>query len=372
MVSPNMSDTEDPIDPLAPRRNPGLVGHAAAERLLADTHRAGRLPHAILIGGPRGIGKATLAFRFARWLLAGGGAEEGPSLFGDAPVATDLHLDLEHPVYRRVAASGHADLMTVERGWDKARKRLRGEIVVDDIREISHFLHLTSAEGGWRIVVIDGADEMNRNGANALLKILEEPPKGTLLLLVCHAPGRLLPTIRSRCRRLTLEPLAGDEVEALIRAHEPGLAAADIVALAALSGGSIGRALDLHRAGGLALYRKLIALLTQLPRPDGPALHQLADSLARADAADAYHTFVDLLLNWLEQAVTILAAGDDGSEIVAGEAALRARLAATARLDRWVDVWDNLRGGFARTDDLTLDRKQAVIEAFMALAAPFG
>lgn len=373
MVSPIMSESEDQIDPLAPRRNPGLVGHAAAERMLADTQRAGRLPHAILIGGPRGIGKATLAFRFARWLLAGGGKGEGEaSLFGDAPVAHDLFLDPESPVFRRVAAGGHADLMTVERGWDKARKRLRGEIVVDDIREISHFLHMTSAEGGWRVVVIDGADEMNRNGANALLKILEEPPHGTVLLLVCHAPGRLLPTIRSRCRRLILEPLAGDEVESLIRVHEPGLPAADVAALAALSGGSIGRALDLSRAGGLDLYRRLIGLLTQLPRPDATALHQLADSLARADAADAYHTFVDLLLNWLEHNVTTLAAGDDGAEIVPGEAALRARLAQTARLDRWVDVWDNLRHGFARTDDLTLDRKQAVIEAFMALAAPFG
>ncbi len=369
MVSGRMNDTEDHVDALAPRRNPGLVGHAAAERMLVDTQRTGRLPHAIIIGGPRGIGKATLAFRFARWLLAGGGQA---SLFGDMPVVQDLHLDPGNPVYRRVAASGHADLMTVERGWDKARKRLRGEIVVEDIREISHFLHLTSAEGGWRIVVIDGADEMNRNGANALLKILEEPPHGALLLLVCHAPGRLLPTIRSRCRRLILQPLAQDEVRSLILAHEPAMAEVDVVALAELSGGSIGRALDLYSAGGLELYRVLIGLLTQLPRMDVPALHQLADRLAKTDAHDAYHTFVDLLLNWLEHVVTTLAAGDDGGEIVPGEAALRRRLAETARLDRWVDVWDNLRDGFARADDLILDRKQAVIEAFMALAAPFG
>ena len=150
------------------------------------------------------------------------------------------------------------------------------------------------------------------------------------------------------------------------------MAEVDVVALAELSGGSIGRALDLYSAGGLELYRVLIGLLTQLPRMDVPALHQLADRLAKTDAHDAYHTFVDLLLNWLEHVVTTLAAGDDGGEIVPGEAALRRRLAETARLDRWVDVWDNLRDGFARADDLILDRKQAVIEAFMALAAPFG
>ena len=369
MVLATMNETDDYTDPLAPRRNPGLVGHAAAERMLADIQRAGRLPHAILIGGPRGIGKATLAFRFARWLLSGGGQT---SLFGDMPASHDLYLDPENAVYRRVASGGHADLMTVERNWDKTRKRLRGEIVIDDVREISHFLHLTSAEGGWRIVVIDGADEMNRNSANALLKLLEEPPHGTLLMLVCHAPGRLLPTIRSRCRRLILQPLAREEVRSLIRTHEPAMAAADVEALAELSGGSIGRALDLHSAGGLELYRVLIALLSQLPRLDVPAIHQLADRLAKTDSADAYHTFIDLLLNWLEHAVTTIAAGDEGDEIVAGEAALRRRLAETARLDRWVDVWDNLRHGFARADDLALDRKQAVIEAFMALAAPFG
>ena len=171
---------------------------------------------------------------------------------------------------------------------------------------------------------------------------------------------------------MILQPLAREEVRSLILTHEPAMAAADVEALAELSGGSIGRALDLHSAGGLELYRVLIALLSQLPRLDVPAIHQLADRLAKTDSADAYHTFIDLLLNWLEHAVTSIAAGDEGDEIVAGEAALRRRLAETARLDRWVDVWDNLRHGFARADDLALDRKQAVIEAFMALAAPFG
>jgi DNA polymerase-3 subunit delta' len=371
MVWAEMSDPESAPDPLAPRRNPTLIGHAAAENLLAETQRAGRLPHAILIGGPRGIGKATLAFRFARWLLAGGGNAEA-SLFGQ-PVAQDgLQLDPDHPVYRRAASAGHADLMTVERGWDKTRKRLRGDIVVEDVREISHFLHLTSAEGGWRVVVIDGADEMNRSAANALLKVLEEPPRGTVLLLVCHAPGRLLPTIRSRCRRLILEPLAEDEVRALIQIHEPALPAGDAAILARLSGGSIGRALDLSRAGGIDLYRRMLALLTQVPRPETASLYQLADTLARADAAEAYHTFTDLLVDWLERTIGMIATGDPSEEILPGEAELRRRIAETGRLDRWVDVWDNLRAAFARTDDLTLDRKQAILEAFFALAAPFG
>jgi DNA polymerase-3 subunit delta' len=359
-------ETEDSPQPLAPRRNPDLVGHGAAEVLLAETCRSGRMPHAVILGGLRGIGKATLAYRFARWVLAGG-ASEAPGLFG-AP-APGLALDPEHPVARRVAAGGHGDLLTVERGWDPKRKKLRGEILVEDVREIAQFLHLTSAEGGWRIVVVDSADEMNRNAANALLKILEEPPKQALILLVCHATGRLLPTIRSRCRMVTLQPLAIDEVEALLGRHRPTLDLAERQALSKLAGGSLGRALDLADAGGLALYGELLKLLDSLPRLDGVALHRLADQLARTGAEDAYQTFTDLVLDWLQRMVTAAAEGTLQQEAIPGEAALGARLASGSRLDRWVDVWDNLGTLFGQADSVNLDRKQVVLEAFFALEA---
>jgi DNA polymerase-3 subunit delta' len=363
-----LSDLDDSLDadPLAPRRNPALVGHGAVERGLAEVAVGGRLPHAIMLGGPRGIGKATLAFRFARWLLAGVEAE-GPSLFGAAEVS-GLALDPEHPVARRVSASGHADLLTVERGWDPKRKKLRGEIVVDDVRAVAHFLRLTPAEGGWRIVIVDSADEMNRNAANALLKILEEPPRRALLLLVCHAPGRLLPTIRSRCRKLALQPLAEDEVVTLMRQHRPDVVAEDAAALARLADGSIGRALELADAGGLALYRGLIDQLAALPRLDIQALHRLADSLARAEAEDAFRTMTELLLDFLARLVAGAAEGQ-AREVLAGESALLDRLATQTRLDRWIEVWENLRALFARADAVNLDRKQVVLDAFFTLEA---
>ena len=172
---------------LTPRENPDLLGHTGAERELRRLAEAGRLPHAILLSGPRGIGKATLAFRFARFLFAIGTA-------GDDGLA----VDPESGVFRRVASGGHADLLTVERTYDPRRRRLRSDILVEDTRAIAGFFRLTSAEEGWRIVIVDGAEEMNRNAANALLKILEEPPRRGLLLLVSHSPGRLLPTVRSR------------------------------------------------------------------------------------------------------------------------------------------------------------------------------
>ena len=359
---------EAEVDPRAPRRNPDLFGHAVAEAGLLQAVASGRLPHAIILGGPRGIGKATLAFRFARWLLSGGGEDPGPSLFGDVVAPTDLKTDPHHPVARRISAGGHADLLTVERGYDPKRKKMRGEIVVDDVREVSNFLRLTSAEGGWRVVIIDSADEINRNAANALLKVLEEPPKGALLLLVCHAPGRLLPTIRSRCRKVFLLPLAADEVVRLLLEHRPDLSGEDASILARMADGSIGRALELADAEGLVLYREMVGLLDTLPRLDGVRLHRLADAVARGEADALYRTLTDLLVDFLARMVAGAAEGGI-REVMPGEGALMRRMAGFGRLDQWVEVWENLRALFGRADAVNLDRKQVVLDAFFTLGA---
>lgn len=361
-------DQEADLDPLAPRRNPVLIGHGAAEQALAQAARGGRLPHAIILGGPRGIGKATLAFRFARWLLAGSDQPAEPALFGSPAPGSDLALDPEHPVARRISAGGHADLLTVERGVDPKRRKLRDEIVVDDVRAVANFLRLTPAEGGWRVVVVDSADEMNRNAANALLKVLEEPPRQALLLLVCHAPGRLLPTIRSRCRKLYLQPLAEDEVVPLLHQHRPDVPAAEAQDLAQLADGSIGRAIDLADAGGLALYRSLVERLAGLPQLDIAALHRLAESVTGADAEEAYRTLTELLLDFLARLVVGAAEGRTRN-VLAGEAALLDRLGKVTRLDRWIEVWENLRALFGRAEAVNLDRKQVLLDAFFTLQA---
>jgi DNA polymerase III subunit delta' len=366
-----MSELEtDEIDALAPRRNPALIGHVAAEQALLQAALGGRMPHAVILGGPRGIGKATLAFRFARWLLARSseGDGMGAGLFGAAAPNARLDLDENHPVARRVAAGGHADLLTVERGWDAKRKKLRGEIVIDDVRAVAGFLRLTPAEGGWRVVIVDSADEMNRNAANGLLKLLEEPPRRALLLLVCHAPGRLLPTIRSRCRKLYLQPLAEEEVIGLIARHRPEVIDADARALARLADGSIGRALELADAGGLDLYRSLLERLGELPRLDAVALHRFADRLAGADAEATYRTLTDLLLDFLARLVAGNAEGTPRM-VLGDETELLHRLGADGRLDRWIEVWETLRTLFIRADSVNLDRKQVVLDAFFTLQA---
>ncbi|MCB2102278.1 MAG: DNA polymerase III subunit delta' [Rhodobacterales bacterium] len=352
--------------PPPPRANPDLLGQETAEATLLEAATSGRLAHAWLLTGPRGIGKATLAYRFARFLLSGGAeaGQGGPSLFGEPEPAASLHVAPESPLFRRIAAGGHADLLTVERTAGSTGK-LRAEIVVEDVRGVGAFMTMTAAEGGWRVVVVDAADEMNRNAANALLKVLEEPPARALLLLVAHNPGRLLPTIRSRCRTLALAPLADDVVEGLLARHAPDLAPGDRAALAALADGSIGRALDLAAEGGLDLHRDMARLLAGLPDLDVPALHDLAGRVAGPTADGAYRVLTDLIRRWLGALVTDAARGRGPAD--PAEAALAARLLADGGLDRWLEVWEKINRLLARADGANLDRKQIVLNIFLAL-----
>jgi DNA polymerase III subunit delta' len=357
MASPGEAANGAPV----PRANPDLVGHDAVERELLRLYKTARLPHAILFGGPRGIGKATLAFRFARRVLAGRALPEGE--------ANGLAIDPASGVFRRVAAGGHADLLTVERIWDAPRRRLRGEIMVEQTREIAGFLHLTAAEDGWRIVVIDGADEMNRNAANALLKILEEPPRLSLLLLVSHNPGLLLPTIRSRCRRFRLEAPPPSLATALVRRYRPQLDEAEAAGLSALCGGSIGGALGLADGGGFALYRSVTELLAQVPGLDIRRLHGFIDTVAAAEAEAAYRMVGELLSQSLARIAAAAARRCRGAEPnLVGEGDTIRRLAAAADPARWACLRDEIAANFAAVRELNLDRKQAMLGAFFAIA----
>ena len=344
--------------PPAPRANPDLVGHEVPEAMLRQLVDSDRLPHALLLSGPRGIGKATLAFRLARYVLSRGGEGTASDMFGTpiAPLEPGLAVSAESGAFRRVAAGGHADLLTVERAFDPRRRRLQNEIVIDNVREIGSFLRLTAAEGGWRVVVVDGADAMNRNAANALLKILEEPPRRALLVLVAHSPGKLLPTIRSRCRQLKLSPLPDSTVRMLLARYCPALAgeaaAATIIRLAE---GSIGRAVELAGSGGVELYETMTAMLARRSGLDLLALHGFADRLARADAEESYRAVEELLRHYMAQ-----------------QAVEAARACRPGDAARWARVREKIGDEFARTDGLNLDRKQAILNAFFSLDAAVG
>ena len=359
-----MTETAESDGILLPKANPELFGHAAAEATLLRAFRSGRLPHAWLITGPRGIGKATLAFRFARFLLAGGGAGD---LFGGPPES--LALDRADPVFQWVAGGGHPDLRHLKRGVHPKTGRPRTEILVDDVRLANDFLHKTSAEGGWRVVVVDPADDLNTNAANSLLKSLEEPPAAALLLLVSHAPGRLLPTIHSRCCHLALGPLPEATVAELLAQHAPELEESDRAALARLSEGSVGRALDLAAGGGLELYREMIELIAGMPALDVPRVHAFGDMLARERDGSTFRTGMELLIWWLARLARAAAEGRLPPEVVPGEAETMARLIAGGSLARWPGLWEKTARRFAGAEGVNLDRKQVVITTLLDVQA---
>ena len=313
-----------------PRVNRLLFGHDDAEATLLEAMAGERMHHAWLITGPEGIGKATLAFRFVRHLL---GALDGPAA-------------------SRVAAGTHADLFTLEREFDDKKKRLRGEIIIDDVRKVTDFLHLTPAEGGWRVVVVDGAEYMNRNAANGLLKVLEEPPERAILLLVCATPGWLLQTIRSRCRVLGLRSLDDAAMERVLAAALPASDAADRARLIGLAEGSPGRALALAEGRGLEFAQRAARLISALPAVDMLAALDLADTVAAAE--DGFGDFMDLLRHDIAARVRSAARGAAGS--ITGPA--------------WVERWQALTRLQHETEQFNLDKRQALIQALTLLSAP--
>ncbi len=348
-----------------PRENSILLGHDAAEAALLQSYNAGRLSHAWLITGPRGIGKATLAYRFARFLLAESVAPAGGGALFAAPPPNSLAIAPDTVIFRQVASGGHPDLLVVERSFDAKRKRQRREIVADETRGVGDFLHLTSGQGGWRVVIVDGADLMNTHAANGLLKILEEPPKRTVLLLVSDNPGRLLPTIRSRCRTLPLKPLDRAVIIELLQRFVPAISESDRDVLLALAGGSLGRALELARGDGVAIYSQITKLLAALPHLEAELLHGYAERLARPGADDDYALFAELLPGSIARLVAVGAAQE--ATVSPEEERVMRRLVSGRGLDQWVEVWEKLTHLFTQAEGINLDRKQVVLNAFFAL-----
>ncbi len=324
-----------------PRETYRIVGQDQALARAAHAIRGGRVPSAWLITGPPGVGKATLAYRIARYLLRYGANAEGPA---------DLAVASNDPVVKLIEARAHPGLLVLARHADEKGK-LPTALKVDEIRRLSGFFGLTSASGGWRVAILDTADDMNEEAANALLKNLEEPPPRGVLLVLAHAPGRLLPTIRSRCQRLDLRPLDDKTLRAELAERLPEMSEKDRVSLAELAEGSLGLALRLASEEGLELARQAESLLETREPPDIPAILSLADRIMRGhdDALDHFGQFL--------------------CRALAARVRARAEKGEGAGLDRWVETWERLNALFARADALHLDPRQTVLSSALALNA---
>src|SRR5438067_6762714 len=255
-----------------PRETTALIGQDLALTRAARAIRSGKPPQAWLICGAPGIGKATLAYRIARYLLAYGARDTG---------AADLSVPANDPAAIQLAAGSHPGLLSLKRSINPDTGKLRTVLTVDEIRKLAGFFGMTSGAGGWRVAIVDTADEMNDNAANALLKLLEEPPGRAMLLLLSNTPGRLLPTIRSRCQRLELRPLDDATLEKALARYLPETSIAERGSLARLSGGSIGAALTLATGDGAAVAEEADRLIENARNPDPLKLLDLGERLWR-------------------------------------------------------------------------------------------
>ncbi len=340
-----------------PREQSAFYGNADAEQRLLQSYARGRIHHAWILGGPSGIGKATLAYRFARFVL-----KYPPESVAQGNTPHDCHIAEEDPVFRRVAALGHSDLFVARRPYDQKAKRLKRDLDAETIRKTSKFFTTTSGVGGWRVCIVDAADDMNRTAANALLKILEEPPDRCLFLLISHAPMRLLETIRSRCIRLDMHPLGQEDVMQVLRnslgedelPHGSGLD--DLLSLAQ---GRPGYALTLLRGEGLTIFSRLSSLFTTAKPLNPRTAGEFADFVGARGADENYATFCSILLDWLAGGVRSTATGS-GSP---GDHPLF-----TGRdMAGLAEVWQKIAHSIDRTNALNLDRRQTVLQSLYLL-----
>ncbi|ARO24141.1 DNA polymerase III subunit delta' [Rhizobium sp. S9] len=324
-----------------PAENTRLFGHEEAESFLAQSYRSGKGHHAILIEGPEGIGKATLAFRFANHVLSHPDPDAAPEKIGDPDPAS--------AVSRQIASGASHNLLHLARPVDEKTGRVKSAITVDEVRRAGKFFSQTSGTGNWRIVIIDPADDMNRNAANAILKILEEPPKRALFLVLSHAPGRLLPTIRSRCLPLKLAPLADEALVAAL-AHLGIVGEGSVLSAAK---GSVGEALKLLNYGG----SEIIAGYDEVLSAEGPtarkAMHRLAEALSGKESDTIFDFFVSHV-------------GDDimsRARAAAGEG----QIATAERLAR---LYSEIIERLTVSDAYNLDRKQTIISILADIKQP--
>jgi DNA polymerase-3 subunit delta' len=349
-----------------PRETPELFGQDAAGAAFLEAFASGRLHSGWLISGPRGVGKATLAWKIATFLVSRPTESAEAGLFGAPPPPDTLAIPPDHPDARLVMAGAHPRLHLLRRGPNDRGDRLSAEIRADVVRGMKRFFHLSATDGGRRAVIVDAADEMNASAANALLKDLEEPPARTTLLLVAHRPSRLLPTIRSRCRELRLTPLGPDDMARALA--QAGVEVAETAALAALSGGSVGEANRLAKGDGLALYGDLVKLVSGAPRMDRTIAIKLAEACVGARNDARYDMTLDLLDRLIARLARAGVTGPPEVQAAPGEARLAARLAPDARAARaWADLGQRLTERSRRGRAVNLDPASLVLDMVLKI-----
>lgn len=344
-IAPEQHDTLDGIP--EPAENPHLFGHREAALMLAAAYRTGKLPHALLLAGPLGVGKATFAFHLANHLLKFPRHDSAPTEFAAPDPGSSL--------FRQVAVGAHPSVLHLTRPPNEKTKGFKTVVTVDEIRRVNRFLSMTSHDGGYRVVIVDPADDMNTSAANALLKNLEEPPSRTVFVLVSHSPGGLLPTIRSRCQLVRLSPLEQNGLAAALSTFDvqPPADEPSLQALWERSGGSVRMAILLTQYGGLEIA-EATDTIARSPSLDVPGAHRLADAVSGRDSAIQFDIFNRHVLGLLADAASAAALeGDSG------------------KASRYSRDWEEIRVAIEETETYNLDRKQHALNMIARLQDTF-
>ncbi len=340
------------------------LGHDVQEALFLELFGHGSLPHAMIFSGVQGIGKTTMAFRLARFLLRYGRDDDGGALFGESLPQdfTSLDVEADDPVFARVASGGHADLLHIARDYNAATNKQDALLKVEALRKIEPFLRKTSGEGGWRIVIVEDADTMNRNAQNAILKILEEPPQKVLIILIAHGAGSLIPTIRSRSRMVNFDALSQMDIQALLEKQGHILNLSEAQAISELSMGSAGQALTLIEEEGL---EALASILNHLG-VGGQKIHALSNSLSGAAQDKPYRLFTHLMVWVFRHMLFLKARGVSDLPPYIRNNRLDAMFKSYS-LPELVMLCDDLKNNFDRIEFSNLDRRDAIRSAFLMI-----
>ncbi|MGE3714436.1 MAG: DNA polymerase III subunit delta' [Alphaproteobacteria bacterium] len=335
-----------------PRETYLPLGHTDAQTKFLQLSEQDHLPNGLMICGPRGIGKATLAYHLARQLLCG------------------RHGDMEG-VSKRITAGSHADLLVVEPAFDQKKGEYAREITAEQARKVSSFLSLTSAESDWRVVIIDSADAMNVQAANAILKILEEPPAHAILLLVCHQPGLLLPTIRSRCQmlRLNAPPLA--DFTTILQELHPEVTKTEAAVLAELTGRAPGLTIEYVEKEALEMYRSILEIVAELPSYPYARIHKFAENLTRSQPHENWRLFTQLMLMLFARAAKA-GSGIEAGGLTESEPQVLHIMSNLRPADHWAEKWAECAEEFSVAEHLHLDYKQVIIAFFHSINTTKG
>lgn len=338
---------------LHPRQRQDFFGNEGAATTMYNAFHKGNMPGAWLISGQRGIGKATLAYRFAKFVLYNGN-KKTDGLFASPTPNADLSIPANSPTFSKVSNGSHPDLLVLEAGAEDSKSNSDG-ILVDDARKVGSFLHLTSSETAYRIVIIDSIDNMNNNAANSILKLLEEPPSNVIFILISHAPGRLLPTIRSRCRQIKMSSLDKNHAFNILQSNIPEISLGDATNLLKLASNSPGIAYDFYTNSGIDLYETILGIISELPKLDITKIQKLGDDLSGKTNENSWR-LAKVIINKIIIDIT--------KQTALSSAYTQNSGSLKTDSERLVKIWQEINEIFEAADNIHLDRKAVLVKIF--------